>query len=658
MGKEDGVPLMPTVEKVKNKSDLAGTVDSFLTKKRSLGKAEGEVEFLSVIDFIERFKLLPYGLYPVQRFIVKLYYNIPLDSVEKTIRISDKFNTKILHHFTEVEYLEYLYAQGRCNIRKQDGKDRRELVLVLGRRSGKSTLSAIFAAYELYKLLSRGHPQSYYGVPPGNEIRVMCLANDKEQASIVFGEMSAHVEQVEFFKSSKINTTQSYLRFQTEHDRQKFGETSKKGSIVATFKSSIAKGIRGRGVMCAILDELAFFVDNGKSSASQVYKAMVPSIAQFSPKDPNDKKRPVGPSHGRIISISSPDARDGFFYNLYQLAMSGSEAADNMLMIQAPTWEVNTSIDSSYYKVEYAKDPKSFDTEHGANFSDRVRGWIEDARDLLDCVFPDLKPLLRGNPREPFFCGIDFGLVGDGTAVALTRLNSGRIELGYHEAWYAKRRWSDVNPHLREIGASPSTPYCDTLQDVQRLDIQELAEWLRVLNTKFFIVKGVFDQYGGNIFEQELHKRGLKQFEFRYFTPANSSDAFRDAKMLMYNKQLALYDFPLPEMSSIESDKRLHSPLITELLELQATAVGKGMLSVEAPSVAGKHDDVSDALIRSLMLASEYVRANPGALDVKVIDGPASSFSARFGYTQYHRMRERLHGPPPKERRIPRARMR
>jgi hypothetical protein len=45
-------------------------------------------------------------------------------------------------------------------------------------------------------------------------------------------------------------------------------------------------------------------------------------------------------------------------------------------------------------------------------------------------------------------------------------------------------------------------------------------------------------------------------------------------------------------------------------------------------------------------------------LDVKVIDGPASSFSARFGYTQYHRMRERLHGPPPKERRIPRARMR
>lgn len=644
---------MPTVEKNK-KSDLSGSVDSFLSRKRSdTKKPEGDVEFLNVIEFIERFKLLPYGLYPVQKFIVKLYYNLPLDSVEKTITITDKFNTKVLHTLTEVEYLEYLHSQGRCNIKKQDGKHRRELILVLGRRSGKSTLSAIFAAYELYKLLCRGYPQAFYGVPPGNEIRVMCLANDKEQASIVFGEMSTHVEQIDFFKASKVNDTQTYLRFQTEHDRQQFGEGSKNGSLVATFKSSIAKGIRGRGVMCAILDELAFFVDDGKSSANKIYKAMVPSIAQFSPKDPNDRRRPIGPSHGRIISISSPDARDGFFYHLYQLSLTNSEASENMLMIQAPTWEVNTSIDPSYYKVEYHKDPKSFETEHGAEFSDRVRGWIEDAKDLTDCIVPDMKPLLRGAPREPFFCGLDFGIVNDGTAVALTRLNRGKVELCYHEVWYAKKRWKDANPHLE----TPLTEYAHTLQDRQRLDMQEIADWLKVLSTKFYIVKGIFDQWAGPIFEQELHRRGLRQFEIRNFFPSETSQAYQNAKMMMYNRQLSIYDYPVPDVTgSIESDKRVHSPFISEILELQATAGGKNIITVEAPKVSGKHDDMSDAFIRSLLLASEHIQTHPGALEnhgPRVDANPYGSYP--YGQRQYLRMRERQHGPIPKERRIPRS---
>jgi hypothetical protein len=647
---------MPSTEQVP-KSELAGTVDDFLRQKRS-GKFSdpNNPDFLSIIEFIEKFDLLPNGLYPTQRFILKLYYNIPLDDIlpsdpNDRIRITDKFNTKVVCEFTETEYLNYLYDQGRCNIKKQDERERRELILVLGRRSGKSLLSALIAAYELYKLLRRGCPQEYYGMQPTSQIRIICVANDKEQAEIVYGDMSAFVTQIDYFKSSIVHDTQSFQKFQTEHDRKKFG-TGKRGSITATFKSSIAKGLRGRGIVTCILDELAFFVDDGKSSAKRVYKAIFPSTAQFSPKDPKNRRVPIGPNEGRMISISSPDAREGFFYELYQIALSKDKAAANMLMIQAPTWEVNPTIDSDYYRTEHAKDPLSFNTEYGARFSDRVRGWIEDPKDLTECINEDLRPINRGIPRDPHWVGLDFGIVKDGTSVTLTHLSNGKVEVDYHESWYAGKRWSEINPHL----TNPIVSYAHTLQDVNRLDIDEIVNWLTALSRRFFILKGVFDQWAGPIFEQKLHKSGLIQFEMRNFTTAESSQTYSITKMLMYSRQLSIYDYPIPEAALDGTDLNKHSPHITELLELQAYSGGKNIVVVEAPKIIGKHDDFSDSFARSCMLAAEHIKENPNALDMSFhLQSIKPNMTKKIGYGQFHRHRARLHGPPPRERTIPRV---
>jgi intein/homing endonuclease len=1114
---------MPSTEKTV-KSELTGTIDTFLRHRRSqmvANNGPSQPQFLSIIDFINRFKLLPNGLFPVQEFILKLYYNMPLDDVlpedpNDRIRITDRFGVNVLHELTEVEYLQFLYSQGRCNIKAQDGQERRELLLCLGRRSGKSALAAIIAAYELYKLLCRGYPQDYYGIPPNNEIRILCVANDKEQASIVYSEMSGHVEAVDYFKSAQTSHTQTFMRFQTDNDKKIYGDGGK-ATLTATFKSSVAKGLRGRGIMCAILDELAFFIDDGKclerlfsniltdqgvktlediiiennidgskigwndikpiqivqesgraalatriycggiqktrkietksrysirptlehrlkimssegniewkyvrdiqigdfiginrktklwpvneyecvhlipehksdgrfaclipgkvdsslgeflgilvgdgtwssgknlstimvtggceqflpfvqshfsryfpvygtgrkpshkhntcevspwnvskhsfsfrtfldhlgyrlnatkstksvpwvifrspkdvvaaflrglfetdggleqngrtvsfcsaskqltsevqllllnfgitasiyhkynkkydryyytlriigyesrrifrdeigfitarknkdldhgvdfgrdasntipnqqsrvhrilesipksdnctikgtdartrmtracgsilnkkicsdiscdsvqnvivlgrelgadaqalnelddiytanyfwdpvvsieesegevadlfvpdgheyvvqgmtshnSSSERVYKALVPSIAQFSPKDPKNKRVPVGPSEGRIISISSPDARAGFFYRLYQIAMSNSDASKNMLMIQAPTWEVNTALHRSYYEVEYHKDPKSFATEHGAEFSDRVRGWIEDAKDLTDCIKSELRPSVMGVPRDPHWAGVDFGIKGDGTAIALNHIKDGKVELVYHEVWYPRKKWSESNPHL----TTPLVPYALQLQDMSRLDLDEIGNWFKALSLRFFIIKGVFDQYAGHVFEQALHKKDLTQFEMKYFSPAESSQVYTNTKMMMYSQQIVLYDYPLPEVVSTSMDTRLHSPLIQEMLELQATSGGKNIVVVEAPQISGKHDDMSDAYARSVWLASEYIREHPGVMDVNIAAGPSMDRFPTYGLQQYRRIKARLHGGTPRERSIP-----
>jgi hypothetical protein len=641
---------MPSTEK-KEKSHLIGAIDSFLDRKSRENQDDpNDPEFLSIIEFVERFNLLPNGLFPAQKFILKLCYNIPLNDIDKDIIIRDPFSNKITHQFTEVEYLQHLYAEGRCNLKTQDDKKRFELILVLGRRSGKSVIAAIIAAYELYKLLRRGHPQAYYGMPSGSRIQVFCIANDKDQASIVYDDISAYVNQIDYFKTSIVHDTQTFMKFQTDNDKKIYGEgVGKKSTISATFKSSIAKGLRGRGTIAIILDELAFFVDDGKSSAERVYKALTPSISQFSPKSVENRHVPVGPPEGRVISISSPDAKEGFFYHLYQLSLSKSKASANMIMIQAPTWEINPTLFSEYYEIEYAKDPGSFWTEHGARFSDRVRGWIEDKNDLIECISPAARPLPKGIPKEPFWAGVDFGVVRDGTAIALSRINSGKVELGYHEVWYAGTRWKESNPHL----VGPMIPYAHTLQDVKRIDIDEIVEWFIALSKKFYIVRGIFDQWAGPVFEQKLHKAGLTQFEMRNFTSTLSSQAYQTAKMMMYARQLSLYDYPLPD-TIVATKDRLHSPLIEELLELQAKSGGKNITVVEAPNVSGKHDDVSDAVVRSTLLISEYLKDHPDALEYSSVRlALQKRNSRRMGHRQFYRQRARMHGPPPRERSVP-----
>ena len=93
------------------------------------------VQIFNVLQYAEAPWGLGMRLYPVQKFIVKLYYHIPLDNTEKTIVIHDMFKTKVLYRFTEVEYLQYLFSEGRCNIGVQD-HIRRQLILAIGRRSG------------------------------------------------------------------------------------------------------------------------------------------------------------------------------------------------------------------------------------------------------------------------------------------------------------------------------------------------------------------------------------------------------------------------------------------------------------------------------------------------------------------------------------------
>ena len=114
---------------------------------------DGDSRALNIIEFAESRAGLAQKLYPGQKFIFKLFYGIPLsDNVEDNeIIIRDKFNEEVLHIFSEVQFLDFLYQEKRINISPEDYEkgnlEFEEISFVIGRRGSKSTMTAIIACY-------------------------------------------------------------------------------------------------------------------------------------------------------------------------------------------------------------------------------------------------------------------------------------------------------------------------------------------------------------------------------------------------------------------------------------------------------------------------------------------------------------------------------
>lgn len=552
------------------------------TCRESAVSKEGPVA--DIIEFAESSWGLGFNLYPVQKVILKAHYGLPLNTREKSVDVRN-WRGERLYSLTEADYLAYLHSEGRSNIREVvEGEERRELILSIGRRSGKTAMAALIAAYETYKLIKKGSPQAYYGMPSGKTIQLISVATDKEQAGLLYQDVSGHFRNCDYFSPYTANNTMSYARFQTPTDIDKSGsyrdDQSALASIKVTFRSCIAKGLRGPGNIVVILDEVAHFTDNGQSSAESVYNAVSPSIATFSPKDPDDASKPLGPSEGRMILISSPLGRQGLFYKLFQIGMRGGKAGKNMLCIQAPTWEVNPTLPPEEYEKNYLKDAVAFFTEFGAEFTDRTRGWIERERDLVACVDPHRRPVIQAAPRVPHYLGLDLGLAGDASAVAIGHVEGDNV----------------VADLVDQIIAGEGD-----FVDKERLDLEhDVVPWVYNLSRRFYIVEGLFDQWSGIVLEQALHRKGLKQIKMAQMTKPLNSQIFKNFKDLMHDGRLLLYDWPIPPGAQ-------HCSYIAELLELQQTQHSKYIITVEAPNIEGKHDDRSDALVRMVWVATQHM---------------------------------------------------
>lgn len=315
----------------------------------------------NIIEFIESesglgFSKQGYSLYPVQKFILKMTYNIPLDDTERCISVPKTWEGITTYSFTEKEYLSYLYDEGRCNTKYQINAS--ELVLAAGRRGGKSTLSHMMVAYELYKLMTKSNPQAYYGLPEGSTIGVSAIATSLDQAHLFSKYVRDRIKESPLAQFQKSSTDREVV-FSTPQDMLEGNDPS-----IRFRASSCVSTPWGVYSIAAIFEEVAFFKEK---LANQKFQEILPSFPSFTPKNPANPSLEIGPCEAKLILMSSPYKKEGLFYNRFQNAMNPLQFPNSSLALQIPTWEMNPSVPRIFYE-RFSQKTDHFDAEFGAKF--------------------------------------------------------------------------------------------------------------------------------------------------------------------------------------------------------------------------------------------------------------------------------------------------
>jgi len=249
---------------------------------------------LNPVEFCEQY--LPTKPKPMQRLILKAFYNIPMNKEEKMILLNMKNAGKTTW---------------------EEGGQYTELVLIVGMKGGKTTLASLIAQIEEYELFKIGNISEYYGLTPGEEVYIINVATNKDQArDTIFAKTSASINRSPYFMARSPDLTGNNYHFRDTNVFMMSGH-SNSASLV------------GKACKLVLLDELDRFVNNktGKYSADEVYDALSKSTDVFNSQEHRD---------GKIVLISSLLHSKGFMVNQYELC----KTVKSMLGFWMAEWEM------------------------------------------------------------------------------------------------------------------------------------------------------------------------------------------------------------------------------------------------------------------------------------------------------------------------------
>jgi hypothetical protein len=239
----------------------------------------------------------------------------------------------------------------------------RELWCCAGRRSGKDSIASLIAAHAaaLFDQDDR--------LRPGERALVMCLACDRDQARIVLDYTRSYFTDLDLLAGMVRRETVTGFELDNRVD-----------VVIAT---NSFRATRGRTILCAILDECAYWRSETSASPDvETYRALVPGMATL--------------SGSMLIGISSPYRKTGLLHQKFK-AHYGRDAGD-VLVIRAPSLLLNPTLDPRIINEALDSDPAAAKAEWLAEFRDDIGGWasvelIEAAVDRGVSVRPPVKGL-------------------------------------------------------------------------------------------------------------------------------------------------------------------------------------------------------------------------------------------------------------------------
>jgi hypothetical protein len=160
-----------------------------------------------------------------------------------------------------------------------------EFWAVAGRRSGKSRMAGALAAY-------LGAFQDWSDkLAPGEPGFIQILSPTVAQARLIADYALTFLQESPILKRKVVNANSTEIRLE--------------GNITIAAHPNSFRSVCGRSLLCAILDESAFFRSEESALPDvETYRALLPALAT---------------TNGLLVGISSPYAKRGLLYDRHKL---------------------------------------------------------------------------------------------------------------------------------------------------------------------------------------------------------------------------------------------------------------------------------------------------------------------------------------------------
>lgn len=422
-----------------------------------------------------------------------------------------------------------------------------EVILQLGKGSGKDFTSTVACAYIVYKLLCLKDPARYFGKPSGDAIDIINVAINAQQAKNVFFKgFKTKIERSPWFAG----------KFYAKADSVEFDH-----AITVYSGHSERESHEGLNLILAVLDEISGFAsevatgnDQGKT-ADNIYKAFRASVdSRFPdlgkvallsfPRYPGDfisqrydaviaDKEVVTKTHRFVMNPELPENQEGNYLDIeWEEDTILSYKYPGMFALKRPTWIVNPTRKIDDFKLAFFTDmgdamqrfacvptfssDRFFKQEDKIREAMSIRNPLDNNRRFDESFKPD--------PDKIYYIHADLAQKHDKCAVAIAHVDKWvnlQVLKDYHQvapivvvdavAWWEPKVEGPVN-------------------------LSEVKQWIQNLRRLGFNIGMVsFDRWQSFDIQNEL-----KQVGIRTDTVSVAKKHYEDMAMLVYEDRLVM----------------------------------------------------------------------------------------------------------------------
>lgn len=446
-----------------------------------------------------------------------------------------------------------------------------EVIMQLGKGSGKDHTSTIGCAYLVYKLLCLKDPAKYFGKPPGDSIDIINIAINAEQAKNVF------------FKNFR-NKIERSPWFAGKYD-SKVNSVEFDSAITVYSGHSERESHEGLNLILAILDEISGFAQESNTgnenakTGDAIYRAFRASVdSRFPdygkvvllsfPRYPGDfiskkyddvivEKEVVLRKHTFIMNPELPENMEG---NTIEVEWEEDHIISykfpGIYAVKRPTWEVNPTRSINDFKVAFATDYSDAMMRFACRPSFSSDAFFKQRDKLERCMslrnpidqFKRFDSVFKPNPEKIYFVHADLAQKHDKCAVAISHV----------EKWVEIKSFNNYQQIVPFVVVDAIAWWEPKIEGP--VDLSEVKNWVIHLRRMGFNLGLVtFDRWQSFDIQQELKAVGIKTD-----TLSVAKKHYEDLAMLIYEERVAMphIGLLLEEMSELKivSDKKVDHP--------------------------------------------------------------------------------------------------